>query len=215
MKTISAENASRRRTRHSNPQSAIRNSKFAYGPLAQPLEQPRMLSGLVTGRNALIFGLSRWACSSAVRAGDYNSSKQFARVCTLSPSRGKSRKTWAICLRSDAQICIKNKVDRRKNKSDERPRLFVARSSRQHPGFVQEPGFLRVHSRHFTLSFIMVFIDRLVADVGTLRMTFSRRVTVVTTNKTRVRTRPPAGGLPAGGSSSPAAGWTWVLIQRR
>ncbi len=31
--------------------------------------------------------------------------------------------------------------------------------------------------------FIMVFIDKVVADVGTLRMTFSRRVTVVTTKQ--------------------------------
>ena len=31
--------------------------------------------------------------------------------------------------------------------------------------------------------FIMVFIDKAAADMGTLRMTFSRRVTVVTTNK--------------------------------
>ena len=30
---------------------------------------------------------------------------------------------------------------------------------------------------------IMVFVDKVAADVGTLRMTFSRRVTVVTTNK--------------------------------
>ena len=51
----------------------------------------------------------------------------------------------------------------------------------------------------------MVFIDKAAADVGTLRMTFSRRVTVVTTNKVKVKTirfntGRPLVGFSAGGS---------------
>jgi hypothetical protein len=36
---------------------------------------------------------------------------------------------------------------------------------------------------HCTFRIYYGFIDKVAADVGTLRMTFSRRVTVVTTNK--------------------------------
>ena len=66
---------------------------------------------------------------------------------------------------------------------DQRPHLFVANPLNNVPRLIEHLDFRAPIVRHFTLSFTMVFIDKVAADVGTLRMTFSRRVTVVTTNK--------------------------------
>jgi hypothetical protein len=56
---------------------------------------------------------------------------------------------------------------------------------------------------HFT----MVFIDKVAANVGTLRMTFSRRVTVVTDkpSKSINHTGRPLVGFPAGGFVIPTS----------
>ena len=51
----------------------------------------------------------------------------------------------------------------------------------------------------------MVFIDKIAVDVGALRMTFSRRVTVVTIKNKHKWVLPlrPSGKFPAGGSQIP------------
>ena len=48
---------------------------------------------------------------------------------------------------------------------------------------------------------IMVFVDKGAADVTALRVTFSPRVTVTTTQEYKPR-RPPAGQFPARGSAA-------------
>ena len=60
---------------HAPFKSAIGNSQFEIRLRtfsAQQLEQPRMLSGLVTGRNALIFGRSRGPVAQRLEQGTHN-----------------------------------------------------------------------------------------------------------------------------------------------